>query len=128
MVNEEGDVRTRTVLFALGAGLIALAGCAGKGEVVTLDIRTTPPATEAMAKTSDGVRVAVAAFDDARPETKRLGTRTHLWGGETYFDLTGGKPADVVPLVIAEELKQKGGRAEVSKAGGAAGVVSPAVL
>ena len=128
MVNEEGDVRTRTVLFALGAGLIALAGCAGKGEVVTLDIRTTPPATEAMAKTSDGVRAAVAAFDDARPETKRLGTRTHLWGGETYFDLTGGKPADVVPLVIAEYLKQKGWRAEVAKAGGASGAGSPDVL
>src|SRR5947208_16513501 len=128
MVNEEGDVRTRTVLFALGAGLIALAGCAGKGEVVTLDIRTTPPATEAMAKTSDGVRVAVAAFDDARPETKRLGTRTHLWGGETYFDLTGGKPADVVPLVIAEYLKQKGGRAEVANAGGASGAGSPGVM
>jgi uncharacterized lipoprotein YajG len=128
LVNEEGDVRTRTVLFALGAGLIALAGCAGKGEVVTLDLRTIPPATEAIAKTPDGLRVAVAAFEDARPETKRLGTRTHLWGGETYFDLTGGKPADVVPLVIAEYLKQKGWRAEVVKSGDASGAGSPDVL
>jgi hypothetical protein len=119
MVNEEGDVGTRMVLFAFGVGLIALAGCAGKGEVVTLDIQATPPATEAMAKTSDGLRVAVAAFEDARPETKRLGTRTHLWGGETYFDVPGGKPTEVVAPLIAEYLKQKGWRAEVVKAAGA---------
>lgn len=119
---------TRTGLFAFGVGLMALAGCAGKGEVVTLDIRATPPATEAMAKTSDGVRVAVAAFEDARPETKRLGTRTHLWGGETYFDVPGGKSADVVAPVIAEYLKQKGWRAEVVKAGSASGAGSPDVM
>jgi hypothetical protein len=116
------------VLFALGAGLIALAGCAGKGEVMTLEIRPIPPATEAMAKTPDGVPVAVAAFDDVRPETKRLGTRTHLWGGETYFDVPGGKPADMVAPVIAEYLKQKGWRAEVAKAGGASEAGSPDVL
>lgn len=107
---------------------MALAGCAGKGEVMTLDIRAIPPATKAIAKTSDGVRVAVAAFEDARPETKTLGTRTHLWGGETYFDVPGGKPADMVAPVIAEYLKQKGWRAEVVKSGGASGAGSPDVL
>jgi len=128
MVNEEGDVGTRTVLFAFGVGLMALIGCAGKGEVVTLEIQTTPPATEAVAKTAEGVRVAVAAFEDARPETKRLGIRTHLWGGETYFDVAGGKPAEVVAPLLAEYLKQKGWRAEVVKAGGASGAGGPDVV
>jgi len=112
-------VKARTVLLAFGVGLMTLAGCAGKGEVVTLDIRAGQPGPEAMAKKVDGVSVAVTAFEDARPETKRLGTRTHLWGGETYFNVPGGKPADVVGPVIAEYLKQKGWRAEVAKTGGA---------
>ncbi|MGH7253492.1 MAG: hypothetical protein ACREIE_06790 [Nitrospiraceae bacterium] len=119
---------TRIVLLAFGVGLMALAGCAGKGEVMTLEIQMTPPATEATAKKPDGLRIAVAAFEDARPETKRLGTRTHLWGGETYFDVPGGKPAEVVPPVIADYLKQEGWRAEVAKAGGASGAGSPDVM
>lgn len=107
---------------------MALTGCAGKGEVMTLELRTTPPATEAVAKTSDGLRVEVAVFEDARPETKRLGTRTHLWGGETYFDVAGGKPADLVAPVIAEYLKRRGWRAEVAKAGGASEGQGPDVV
>ncbi len=113
-------MRTRTVLFAFGVGLIALAGCADTGEVVTLKIRTTLPATEATAKTSDGLRVIVAAFEDARPGMKRLGFYNHRWESQThYFDVPGGKPAEVVASVIAEYLKQKGWRAEVAKAGDA---------
>lgn len=112
-------MKARTVLLAFGVGLMALAGCAGKGEVVTLDIRVGQSGPEAMAKEADGVSVAVTAFEDARPETKRLGTRTHLWGGETYFNVRGGKPGDVVPAVVADYLKQKGWRAEVAKTGGA---------
>ena len=108
-----------TVLLVFGVGLMALAGCAGKGEVVTLDIRVGQPGPEAMAKKADGVSVAVTAFEDARSEKRRLGTRRHLWGGETYFNVPGGKPGDVVPAVVADYLKQKGWRAEVAKTGGA---------
>jgi len=110
-------VRTRTVLFAFGVGLMALTGCASTDEVTTLEIRATPPATEAPAKASDGLRAIVAAFEDARPDPKGLGTRFHLLGGTSSFDVTGGKPAEVVAPLIAEYLKQKGWRAEAVKAG-----------
>ena len=111
---------TRMVLFAFGVGLMALAGCADTGEVVTLNIRTTSPATQAVAKTSDGLRVAVAAFEDARPGMKRLGFYSFRWESQThYFDVPGGKTAEVVASFVAEFLKQKGWRAELAKAGNA---------
>lgn len=117
------------VLFAFGAGLMALAGCADTGEVVTLKIRTSPPTTQGIAKTSDGLRVIVAAFEDARPGMKRLGFYNYRWESQThYFDVPGGKAPEVVASVIAEYLKQKGWRAELAKAGDVSGAGNPDVV
>lgn len=121
-------MRTRMILFAFGVGLMALAGCASTDEVWTLEIRARPPATKAVATASDGLRVAVAAFEDARPEKKGLGTRVHLLGGTSYFDVPGGKPAELVAPLIVEYLKQEGWRAEPVKAGDVSGAGSPDVV
>ena len=63
--------------------------------------------------------VVVTAFEDSRPEKNRLGTRTHFLGGESYFNLLGGKPvAEVAAQAVADYLKMKGWRAELVKPGG----------
>lgn len=99
-------------LVVLAVGLVALAGCATKG-AVNLDLQAVQPA-EAKSKKTDGLTVTVASFEDVRPEKERLGVRRHLWGGETTFNVPGGKPGDVVAKVMADYLKRKGWRLDGS--------------
>ncbi|TLY16546.1 MAG: hypothetical protein E6K69_03935 [Nitrospirae bacterium] len=109
----------RALLFASGLGLIVLVACAGKGEVIPIDIRGSDSAGPAKTKETGGPSVAVTAFEDSRPEKNRLGTRTHFLGGESYFNLLGGKPgAEVAAQAVADYLKMKGWRAELVKPGG----------
>lgn len=121
-------MREHALLVAVGVGLLALVGCAAKGQVVTLDIRAVTPGGEISTKKADGVGVTVTAFEDARSEKSRLGTRHHLWGGESYFDVPGGKPGDVVAQVASDYLKGRGWRAERAKAGTVDGAGAPAVM
>ncbi len=71
---------------------------------------------------SDGVRVAVVPFQDARSEKGPLGTRAHLWGGKSYFDIEGGEPGAVVARVVADYLQHQGWRAETEDSLLAAGL------
>lgn len=106
---------------------MALAGCATKSQVVHLDIRPIQPTSVAAASKGDSLSVAVVAFEDARPEKSRLGVRHHFWGGETYFDVPGGKPGDVVSRAVADYLKQKGWQTAMAMADGAAASGGPDV-
>jgi len=107
----------RTVLLVCNLGLMVLVGCAGKGEVIPLQVRTNDSVDHAMAKEVGGPSIAVTAFEDSRAEKNRLGTRTHLWGGESYFNVPGGKPGEVAAQAVADYLKSKGWRAELVKPG-----------
>jgi uncharacterized lipoprotein YajG len=95
------------------AGFMAATGCAATGEVITLNVQTTPPQT-GEAKRSE-VNVAVLPFEDARPEQGRLGSRSHFWGGRTYFEVPGGKPSDAVADAVADYLKAKGWKVYAAK-------------
>ena len=97
--------------------LLALPGCAGKGETVLLSLREIPPAAAMVEFTGERGKFLIVPFEDLRPEKIRVGMRTHFWGGATYFDVPGGKPGDLLAHVVAEHLKQKGWRASVGKAG-----------
>jgi len=103
----------QTYLAVLTVALLALAGCATKG-AVNLDLQAVPSSSEAPQKKADSLTGTVASFEDARPEKDRLGVRHHLWGGETTFNVPGGKPGDVVAKVMADYLKRKGWRVEGS--------------
>ncbi len=101
----------------VGLVLLALTGCAGKGETVMLDLREIPPTAASVQFTGEPGRFLVVPFEDLRPQKNKVGTRTHFWGGATYFDVPGGKPGDLLAHVVAEHLKQKGWRVSVGKAG-----------
>jgi len=85
-----------------------LAGCAGTGEVIPLQIHPTMTGPERVAKPKAAVRVAVGSVEDGRVHKTGLGVRTHLWGGVSYFDVPGGNPADVVARALTEYLTAKG--------------------
>jgi uncharacterized lipoprotein YajG len=88
--------------------LIALAGCAGSGEVIPLQIHPIVTGSEGVAKQRAAVRVAVGSVEDGRSHKTGLGVRTHLWGGVSYFDVPGADPADVVAQALTDYLTAKG--------------------
>ncbi|OGW69304.1 MAG: hypothetical protein A3A88_09360 [Nitrospirae bacterium RIFCSPLOWO2_01_FULL_62_17] len=107
-------------LLAVGVAALWLAGCGGKGESVSVDLRAAAPS--APAKSSSELTVAVTDFDDSGLQKGRLGSRSHLWGGTSYFDLSGGKPGEVVAQLVAENLKKRGWHVEKAGADGKAQV------
>jgi uncharacterized lipoprotein YajG len=115
--SEEGPVKKRRMLLMCWVSLIALAGCAGTGEVIPLQIHPIMTQSERVAKQGATVRVAVGSFEDGRSHKTGLGVRTHLWGGVSYFDVPGGDPADVVAQALTEYLTAKGW--QVTKRGAA---------
>ncbi|MDP1948971.1 MAG: hypothetical protein Q8L77_15875 [Nitrospirota bacterium] len=107
--------RHRTLLICV-IGLMAMAGCAGAGEVIPLQIHPIVMKSEAISKPTPALRVAVGPFEDGRSHKTGLGVRTHLWGGVSYFDVPGGNPADVVAQALTDYLTAKGW--QVTKRGG----------
>jgi hypothetical protein len=97
--------------------LIALAGCAGTGEVIPLQIHPIVTGSEGVAKQRAALRVAVGLVEDGRNHKTGLGVRTHLWGGVSYFDVPGGNPADVVSQALTDYLTAKGWQVTTRGAG-----------
>lgn len=89
-------------------GLVAGSGCGGTGELFYLDVRPKPAA--AQGAQAEPVKIVIEPFEDSRLEKNRVGQRTHLWGGVSYYDVAGGKPGEVVAQALAETLKQRGWR------------------
>lgn len=107
-------------LAAMAVVALTLVGCGGNGESVLMDLRSAAP-TAAPAKPATELTVAVTAFDDsALTDQKRLGSRSHLWGGTSYFDLAEGKPGEAVSKLVADGLRQRGWRVEPAGADGKA--------
>lgn len=94
--------------FGLGAWALFVAGCAGKGEVRYLDLHTKPPV--AQPGDVESVIIAIEPFEDRRTEKNRVGMRSHLWGGVTYFNVAGEQPGQVIAQALADRLKARGWR------------------
>jgi len=101
-------VKRRQTLLMCWVSLVALAGCAGTGEVIPLQIHPIVTGSEGVAKQRAAVRVAVGSVEDGRSHKTGLGVRTHLWGGVSYFDVPGVNPADVVAQALTDYLTAKG--------------------
>jgi hypothetical protein len=96
-------------------GLWVLAGCAGTAETVGLSVKSVGPAKAQ----GSGEKILVVPFEDQRLSQSRLGLRTHLWGGVTYFDVTDGKVGEAVARMVAEHLTKTGRQAWYGKPGAA---------
>jgi len=97
-----------------GLWLVTFTGCAGKGEMVTLNLHATLPAEAPRVELPADTIVVVADFEDGRPNKQRVGVRTHQNGGETVFNVPGGKVGAVVARVVTDYLKKRGWRVELA--------------
>lgn len=88
-----------------------LAGCRGTGEMRYMDLREKLP----MVQVTDiePVKIVIEPFDDRRADKSRVGTRTHLWGGTTQFDVLGDRPAGAITQRLADRLRTRGWRDRV---------------
>lgn len=90
----------------LSVGLLTASGCGGSGQTVYFDVIPKPqpgPLVQA-----EPIKIVIQPFEDRRAEKNRVGMRTHLWGGMTYFNVAGEKPGEVYAQALAEQLKAKG--------------------
>ena len=101
------SVRT-TLVLGLTMAVLTVAGCVGKGELRYLDLHTKQP-TAQFADT-EPVKIMIEPFEDRRLEKSRVGMRSHLWGGVTYFNVAGERPGDVITQELADRLKARGWR------------------
>ena len=101
-------------------GIILAAGCAGKGERVDLTVPiVSGPGEKIVAMSSP--TVAIQPFEDHRTDRSRLGTRHHLWGGESHFSLSNGTLSEATAQAFADYLKGKGWNVALAEGNRAAG-------
>jgi hypothetical protein len=87
--------------------MILATGCAGKGERIELKVPMASGADEKVVAISSAT-VAIQPFDDSRTDRSHLGTRHHLWGGESHFSLPSGTLGEATAQAFADYLKGKG--------------------
>lgn len=121
-------MKKRRTLLMCWIGLMALAGCAGTGEIVPLQIHPLATGAKVDATQKGPLRVAIGSFEDRRSHHTNLGIRTHLWGGVSYFDVPGGKPADAVAQALAGYLTAKGWQVVTQEAGPADVLITGQIL
>lgn len=99
-------------------GIIVLAGCAGKGERIDIAIPGGTAGGGAQSLAAAGPRIVVLPFNDQRPNHTHLGTRSHLWGGVSYFDLPSGTVATASAQALADYLDRQGWKASLTRTPG----------
>jgi hypothetical protein len=101
-------MRSLIASFVSSVVLMVAVGCAGKGDIIPIQLQPAPLSAGHAAKPPDVVRVSVAPFEDQRQEKNRLGVRTHLWGGESVFNVPGGLPGEAAAQALADYLAARG--------------------
>ena len=101
-------------------GIILATGCAGKGERIDLKVPIASRADEKVVAISSAT-IAIQPFEDDRTDRSHLGTRLHLWGGESHFSLPSGTLGEATAQAFADYLKGKGWNVSVTKGNGATG-------
>lgn len=94
------------VCMVLAASLLMAAGCGGTGKTFYIDLHQKQAPAQFVEP--EPVKIVVESFEDRRLEWSRLGQRTHLWGGVTYFNVAGERLGDVIAQVLADRLKARG--------------------
>jgi hypothetical protein len=92
--------------MVLSVGLLASSGCGGSGQTYYFDV--LPKQQAAQMADPETVKIVIEPFEDRRAEKSRIGMRTHLWGGATYFNVAGEKPGQVYAQALADRLQAKG--------------------
>jgi hypothetical protein len=94
------------------------AGCAATGEKVDVVIPNNT-VDSGTASSGNGPRVIVKPFEDARMDRTHLGSRSHLWGSTSYFDLPKDTVGEAVAKALVQHLNKRGWQASLNGAAGA---------
>ena len=112
MIRQNG---VRKMTAPVAAGLLFLLGCAGKGDIIPMALNAKPRAQANGASQGEKVmsapRIAVVPFEDGRSDRNNLGSRTSIWGGESYFNLPHGSAGEATAQAFAEYLQGRGWQA-----------------
>ena len=101
-------MKRRRTLLMCWLSLIGVAGCAGTGELIPLQIHPIVTKSESVSKPTPTLWVAVGSVEDGRSHKTGLGVRTHLWGGVSYFDVPGDNAADTIAQALTDYLTAQG--------------------
>ena len=104
-----------TWMVLAGIWMVTVAGCAGKGEVVALNLHAIAPADAPKVQAANDTIIVVVDFDDARANKERLGVRSHRGGGESLFNVPGGTTGVAVAQVVTDYLKKRGWRVQSAR-------------
>jgi len=119
-ITKEEHVRHYHIIGIGLLGVILATGCAGNGERIDLTVPVVSGGNERVVAMSSPT-VAIQPFEDHRTDRSRLGTRHHLWGGESHFSLSNGTLSEATAQAFADYLKGKGWNATVAEGNRAAG-------
>jgi hypothetical protein len=98
----------------------------GTGEVINFDVEPLSTAPrEHTDPMNESLVIAVDSFKDGRPDTKRIGVRTHFWGGVTNFNAWNGEIGDGMANLAVAYLKQNGWNASPSSGSTSSASSSP---
>jgi len=102
----------RGISAPVAVGLLLLLGCSGKGDIIPMNLtpKMQADATGAaqVVKPMAGPRVMVIPFEDGRADRTKVGSRSSMWGGETYFNVSSGSAGEETAQAFADYLKRKG--------------------
>ena len=90
----------------VAVGLALLLGCAGTGEMVSLNLQTQQPF--AQSSQTEPLKIVIEPFEDLRTDRSKIGQSTTLGGGVTNFNVNGGAPGVTIAEALAETLRQRG--------------------
>lgn len=90
----------------LSVGLMTAAGCGGSGQTFYFDV--LPQQQPVQQAEPEGLKIVIEPFEDRRVDKNRIGMRTHLWGGVTYFNVAGEKPGAIYAQALADRLRAAG--------------------
>ncbi|GMV48878.1 MAG: hypothetical protein DYH04_11920 [Nitrospira sp. NTP2] len=89
----------------VAVGLALLWGCAGTGEMVSVNLQSQQ--LMAQGGQPEPVKIVIEPFEDLRADKSKIGQRSHLGGGVTYFNVPGGSPGVTIAEALAETLRQR---------------------
>jgi uncharacterized lipoprotein YajG len=87
-------------------GVMVSTGCGGSGQTVHFDV--LPQQQPVQQAEPEGLKIVIEPFEDRRADKQRIGMRTHLWGGVTYFNVVGEKPGELYANALADRLRAAG--------------------
>lgn len=109
-------------IHIIGIGILVgsfVTGCAGPGQ--RIDLKISAPMADKTVASINSATVAIQPFEDERTDRMHLGTRYHLWGGESRFSFPSGTLGEATAQAFADFLKGKGWNATVAHGNEAAG-------